>query len=49
VNPAQGRTTAAAGQFEIADGRSAEEVARVIERLGFEPVWKDWDAALAAG
>jgi 2-iminoacetate synthase len=49
VNPAQGRATAAAGQFEIADGRSAEEVARVIERLGFEPVWKDWDAALTAG
>lgn len=46
--PASGRTTAAAGQFEIADDRSAEEVARVIERLGFEPVWKDWDAALTA-
>ena len=45
--PAAGKATAAAGQFEIADGRSAGEVARALERLGFEPVWKDWDLALA--
>lgn len=43
---ASGRPTAAAGQFEIADDRSAAEVAAVISRLGFEPVWKDWDTAL---
>jgi len=34
-------------QFDIADERSASEVAEVIRRLGYEPVWKDWDAALA--
>jgi len=38
----------ATGQFEIADERSPQEVANVIARLGFEPVWKDWDAALTA-
>ena len=38
----------ATGQFEIADERSPQEVAGVIARLGFEPVWKDWDAAIAA-
>jgi 2-iminoacetate synthase len=38
----------ATGQFEIADERPADEVARLIQRLGYEPVWKDWDAALTA-
>lgn len=32
-------------QFEIADHRSPQEVADTIVRLGYEPVWKDWDAA----
>jgi 2-iminoacetate synthase len=41
------RATNATGQFEIADERSPEEVADLIRRLGYEPVWKDWDAALA--
>ncbi len=41
-----GHATNATGQFEIADERSAEEVAELIRRLGYEPVWKDWDAAL---
>ena len=36
----------ATGQFDIADDRSPEEMAEVISRLGYEPVWKDWDAAL---
>ncbi len=36
---------AAAGQFEIADHRSPEEVAETIRNIGYEPVWKDWDAA----
>jgi 2-iminoacetate synthase len=39
---------AATGQFEIADQRSAGDVAAVVRRLGYEPVWKDWDAALGA-
>ena len=39
---------AATEQFHIADGRSAQEVADLIRTLGYEPVWKDWDAALTA-
>jgi 2-iminoacetate synthase len=35
-------------QFHIADARSAKEVADRIRRLGYEPVWKDWDRALTA-
>jgi 2-iminoacetate synthase len=46
--PAAEGTTNATGQFEIADGRSPGEVADLIRRLGYEPVWKDWDAALTA-
>jgi len=39
----------ATSQFDIADERSPQEVADLIRRLGYEPVWKDWDAALATG
>ncbi|HEU5071589.1 MAG TPA: 2-iminoacetate synthase ThiH [Verrucomicrobiae bacterium] len=46
--PAKGSATAATGQFNIADERPSHEVAEVIRRLGYEPVWKDWDAALTA-
>jgi 2-iminoacetate synthase len=35
-------------QFNIADDRSPLEVAERIRRLGYEPVWKDWDQALSA-
>ena len=42
------RSTNATGQFDIADERSPQEVADVLRRLGYEPVWKDWDAALMA-
>ena len=42
------RATNATGQFEIADDRSPREVAELVRRLGYEPVWKDWDAALTA-
>ena len=41
-----GHATNATGQFEIADERSPDEVADLIRRLGYEPVWKDWDSAL---
>jgi len=41
-----GQLTSATGQFNIADERSANEVADLIRKLGYEPVWKDWDAAL---
>ena len=46
--PQENRATNATGQFEIADERSAPEVAALLRRLGYEPVWKDWDAALTA-
>jgi 2-iminoacetate synthase len=46
--PANGQATNATGQFEIADERSPQEVAALIRKLGYEPVWKDWDAALTA-
>jgi 2-iminoacetate synthase len=36
----------ATGQFEVADERSPGEMADLLRRLGYEPVWKDWDAAL---
>jgi 2-iminoacetate synthase len=48
ASPHQKQATAATGQFEIADGRSSQEVADLIRKLGYEPVWKDWDAALTA-
>lgn len=32
-------------QFAIDDDRSVEEVAAMIRRQGYEPVWKDWDLA----
>ena len=37
----------ATGQFDIADERSPQEVCELIQKLGYEPVWKDWDAALS--
>src|SRR5436190_1142859 len=41
-----GHATNATGQFDIADERSPHEMAALIRQLGYEPVWKDWDAAL---
>lgn len=35
--------TKATEQFEIADRRSPHDVAKALESLGLEPVWKDWD------
>lgn len=46
AKPEPGHVTNATGQFNIADERSATEVAAQLQRLGYEPVWKDWDAAL---
>ncbi len=46
--PLPNRATNATGQFEVADERSPGEVAELIRKLGYEPVWKDWDAALTA-
>jgi 2-iminoacetate synthase len=38
-------TVAAEAQFEIADDRSPQAVVAMLRRKGYEPVWKDWDAA----
>ena len=43
-----GEDALATGQFEISDERSPAEIAAVLRRNGLEPVWKDWDQALAA-
>ncbi len=37
----------ATAQFEISDERTVAEVTDSLRRRGFEPVWKDWDQALA--
>jgi 2-iminoacetate synthase len=42
------RSTNATGQFDIADHRSPAEMAERLRAMGYEPVWKDWDTALAA-
>ena len=39
-------TTTATGQFDIADERSAGDVATHLKKIGLEPVWKDWDATI---
>jgi len=46
--PQAGHPTNATGQFNVADERTPGEVAERIRKLGYEPVWKDWDAALTA-
>ena len=38
----------AGAQFAVADERSPDVVAEVLRRAGYEPVWKDWDAAFMA-
>jgi 2-iminoacetate synthase len=45
---AVGENAQATGQFQIADERSPEQIADLLRRLGYEPVWKDWDAALTS-
>jgi 2-iminoacetate synthase len=42
-----GEDLLATGQFEISDERSPSEIASLLQTRGFEPVWKDWDQALA--
>jgi 2-iminoacetate synthase len=46
--PQPNQATNATGQFNIADERSAGEIAELIRKLGYEPVWKDWDSAITA-
>jgi len=42
-----GEDRLATGQFEISDERSPAEMASFLRENGFDPVWKDWDQALA--
>lgn len=35
-------------QFEVADLRPPAEVAAALREMGYEPVWKDWDAGMRA-
>ncbi|UCC99402.1 MAG: 2-iminoacetate synthase ThiH [Phycisphaerales bacterium] len=37
--------TETTGQFEIDDKRTPAQVAAMMKKRGFEPVWKDWDRA----
>jgi len=36
-------------QFDIEDPRSPREVSSALRRLGYDPVWKDWEAVLNHG
>jgi 2-iminoacetate synthase len=47
VIASEGEHLAATEQFSIADVRSPAEVSARLREMGLEPVWKDWDAALA--
>jgi len=38
-----------AEQFDVADHRSAGEVAARLRGMGYEVVWKDWESSLHAG
>ncbi len=48
VIASEGEHLLATEQFSIADERSPSVMAARLRELGLEPVWKDWDAALAA-
>jgi 2-iminoacetate synthase len=47
VIASEGEHQSATEQFAIVDQRSASEVAHRLVEMGFDPVWKDWDRALA--
>lgn len=47
VIASEGEHRSATEQFAIADQRPAADVARRLAEMGFDPVWKDWDRALA--
>jgi 2-iminoacetate synthase len=48
VIASEGEHLAATEQFSIADERSPAVMAARLRELGLDPVWKDWDGALAA-
>jgi 2-iminoacetate synthase len=35
-------------QFQVSDTRTALQIAQMLSQQGFDPVWKDWDAAFTA-
>ena len=47
VIASEGEHLSATEQFAIADERSPAEVSARLREMSLEPVWKDWDAALA--
>jgi len=47
VIASEGEHLTATEQFAIADNRSPAVVSARLRELGLEPVWKDWDPALA--
>jgi 2-iminoacetate synthase len=47
VIASEGEHLSATEQFAIADERSPAEVSARLRELGLEPVWKDWDTAIA--
>lgn len=47
VIASEGEHRCATEQFAIADERPAADVAMRLLEMGFDPVWKDWDRALA--
>ncbi len=42
----QSCATPATGQFSISDDRTPSEIARHLQKIGLEPVWKDWDTSI---
>lgn len=44
-----GREPSATEQFAVSDERSAGEMAAVLRGMGYDPVWKDWDAGFQGG
>lgn len=47
LDPAEVATASATVQFEIGDERTPSEVVTRLRQLGLDPVWKDWDTAIA--
>lgn len=47
VELVSGASEWATRQFDIADERSPAEITETVRGFGYEPVWKDWDAALS--
>ena len=42
------QSSCATGQFDVADERPPGEIAALLVKRGFDPVWKDWDETILA-